>query len=151
MTRPNGTENPKPLATKLERMARIVVLILQNPAAITGIGAVILASGLLISWSHAPIFTLMLVAGTFGTGFALDDLKKKKRNRNRMRTKHIAALIAVAGIFLVTGLVTLMQSAPIPTIMTLIGAAIAAVGARGFLDSRRGPRMKSGMTRSIAL
>ena len=137
MTHSNGTANLKPSATKLERMARIVVLILQNPAAITGIGAVILAIGLLIAWSHVPIFTLMLVAGAFGAGFALDDLKKKKRNRNRMKTKHIAILIAVAGIFLGTGLITMIQSAPVPTIMTLLGAAITGIGLVRFSARRR--------------
>ena len=82
---------------------------------------------------------------------ALDDLRKKKRGKNRMKPRHIAVLIAVGGIFLVTGLVTVLQSALVPTVMMLAGAAIAAVGVSQFLARRRGLRRNSGMNRSRGL
>ena len=124
---------------------------LKNPAAIAGVGILLVAFGLFALWSHEPIFSTLTFAGAIGLGLALDDLRKKKHNRNKMKPKHIAALIAVAGILLVTGLVTVLQSAPVPTVVVLAGAEIAAVGARQFLTRRGGQRRKIGMARSRRL
>ena len=119
------------------RVARIVVSILKNPAAVTGIGTVLLAVGLLATWSHSAVFITMMLGGAFGLGLAFDDLRKKKHNKNRMRPKHIAALIAVAGIFTATGLFNLLDSATLPTIVTLAGAVIMGIGLKQLL-ARRG-------------
>ena len=135
----NRANDPEPPGKKWRFVAWKVVSILRNPAAITGLGALILGVGLLIVWSYNPVFTLMLLGGAFGMGLALDDLRKKRRNKNKMKSRHTAALIAVAGIFLAAGLLSLLESAPMPTIMALMGAAITGIGLNQLLTRRRKP------------
>ena len=147
----NRSKESNPSVKKSDLIVRMASSVLKNPAAIAGIGTILLAVGLLGLWSREPIFAALTLAGAMGLALALDDLRKKKRGKNRMKPRHVAALFAVAGIFLVTGLVTVWQSAPIPTIMTLVGAAIAAAGARRLLARRSGPRKNSDINRSRGL
>ena len=140
----NRPKDSRPPIKKSDLIVRMAASSLKNPAAIAGVGILLVAFGLFALWSHEPIFSTLTFAGAIGLGLALDDLKKKKHNRNKMKPKHIAALIAVAGIFLVSGLVTVAQSAPAPTIMILAGAAITGMGLMQLITRRRSPNANGG-------
>ena len=83
------------------KIARMVAKI---PEVVTGIGALLALVGLLLTARYVPVFTIMLLIGASGLGVGLYELRRRKSKRNRMRPRHIWALIAVSGLFLVTGL-----------------------------------------------
>lgn len=114
--------------SKIESIAQVAFAALQIPEVVIGIGALLTVVSLLLAAQHALVFTIMLLGGALGLGAGLYELGRRKGKRNRLRPKHIWALIAVSGLFLVTGLANMLASSTGPTIVTLGGVAIMGVG-----------------------
>ena len=128
---------PEASVTIAKPVARAIVATLNNPAAIIGIGTLLTALGLFVSLRYAPVFTIMLTGGACGMGMGLHELRRKKTKKNRMKPKHMWALIAVSAVFLATGLFSMLNISPIPTLVTLGGTAVIGVGLTQLILKRK--------------
>ena len=105
-----------------------LALVVREPKAQVGIGALLLALGLYMSASSAPMYTLMALGGGVGLGIGFVQLRRRKRNRNTLRPKHIVGLIGAGAVFAAAGMINMLEASPSLTYLALIGGVFAGIG-----------------------
>ena len=117
------------IASKAKRAALgALALVVRKPKAQVGIGALLLALGLYMSASSAPMYTLMALGGEVGLGIGFVQLRRRKRNRNTLRPKHIVGLIGAGAVFAAAGMINMLEASPSLTYLALIGGVFAGIG-----------------------
>ena len=117
------------IASKAKRAALgALALVVREPKAQVGIGALLLALGLYMSASSAPMYTLMALGGGVGLGIGFVQLRRRKRNRNTLRPKHIVGLIGAGAVFAAAGVVNMLEASPALAYLALIGGGSAGMG-----------------------
>ena len=117
----------------------LVIETLSVPAIMIGIGVVLFVVGALITAEVATNYILMVLLGAPAVAFGVALIKRNPDELPRL----VGLLIACAGVFLsVAGVYLTVTTAPVPVVLTLVGAAITGFAVRmgrthGSFTSRR--------------
>ena len=139
-------------APSMKHLADKLVRIIGNPAAEVAIGALLAGTGLYLSFASAATPTLMTLGGSAALAVGALQLRRRRAGQTNVSRKRMMGLTAAGGVLLAGGVMAMVETAPFPALLMLLGAMCGGLGAFRVRAKRRGPRTGEiepvGLTRS---
>ena len=123
--------------SKMKPLAGELISVIGNPTVEVVIGALLLGLGLYLAFATEVAPTLMALGG--GVAFALGalQLRRRKKQHANVSRKRMMSLIAAGGVLLAGGALALVEAAPLPTLLILLGAVCGGLGVVRLKAKRR--------------